>query len=606
MAGAFFSLAIGSIPSMAQERTLSRIEKRADRNFIRQKFDKAMVQYETAIKREKDQESQAALHLKTARLYFMVRDYVRASHHYGQAIELYSNLLLVDDICNYIDALRFQGQTRKAEAICLNNAYKDIYSRYQRYQNTLEGLSMRHSVLEDPGCTATKLSVNTNKSEFWVGNYGNQPFYAISHSNFNDPSKLFFHRTHYYELHETGELGTSLQKSPRYYQYFRRIPADLQNGPVTFSPDMSIMVTTVIEYAKGKATVDMVDKNLRPFRTKLLYSQLKNKKRRFTKYSPIFPQEETASYAHPYLFNDGKSLLFTSDKAGGHGGFDLYVTHYDELNQKWGDPINLGSQVNTEGDEIFPVLFKDRLIFSSNALPGFGGYDLYSTFFDVNGVVPGSLNHFPYPVNSVYNDYYMCPLNLRAAYFVSDRGLESRDDIYYLSTLDDLGVQPSMPYFGLSEANAIKGGQLLLSSTTESVTTQSISLKRFAPEGLLLTLYFDFDSSTLTDESVRRLEAFINDMGEFSFDKLYFDGFADEMGSDSYNYKLSDRRAESVASFLRAHFTTTSFHTVGRGRTMLTPEEVKEEVGTSSWKESGIDWIQINRRARRVEIYNKR
>jgi outer membrane protein OmpA-like peptidoglycan-associated protein len=141
---------------------------------------------------------------------------------------------------------------------------------------------------------------------------------------------------------------------------------------------------------------------------------------------------------------------------------------------------------------------------------------------------------------------------------------------------------------------------------TENVTNQSISLKRFAPEGLLMTLYFDFDSSDLTNESARRLEEFVNDMGEFSFDKLSFEGFADEIGSDNYNLKLSERRAETVVRFLQSHFITTTFQSVGHGRTILTPEEVKEEIGTSSWKESGIDWIQINRRARRVEIYNKR
>lgn len=165
-AAAFLFLMGGTMPSVAQERKIGRIERRADRNFIRQKFDKAMAQYETAIRREKDEDSQAALHLKTARLYFMVREYGRASEHYDKAMGLRPDLLGVDDVCDYIDALRFQGQARKAEAICLDNAYKDIYSRYQRYQNTLEALAMRHSVQEDPGFSAKRLSLNTPNAEF--------------------------------------------------------------------------------------------------------------------------------------------------------------------------------------------------------------------------------------------------------------------------------------------------------------------------------------------------------------------------------------------------------------------------------------------------------
>ena len=599
----FFFLMDGAIPVKAQERKLGRVERRADRNFVRQKFNKAMAQYETALKKEENVQNQAALHLKIARLYFMVRDYSWAIGHYEKAMELERNLFLVDDVCDYIDALRFQGQARKAEAICLNNAYKDQYSRYQRYQNTLEALAMRHSVQEFPGFTAKRLSLNTLNAEFWIGNYGEQPFYAISYSKFNDPGKLFFHRTHYYELKEVGEKVMS-QKSPRYSDYFRKIPVDLQNGPVTFSPDMQVMVTTVIEYDKKNVSVEMVDKKHRPFRTKLYYSVIKSQSKRFGRYIPVFPQDPENSYAHPYLFNDGKSLLFTSDMPGGFGGFDLYVVHWDEETQEWGTPMNLGADVNTEGNEIFPVLYEGRLIFSSNGLPGFGGYDLFNADYDHEGVVPGSVRHFPYPVNSVFNDYFMCPLDLRTAYFVSDREMESRDDIYYLQTEEDLGTLQGDPHFGMSEESAILGGALLLNGTTESVTKETISIKRYAPEGLLMTLYFDFDSDKLTRESIQCLEQFINEMGSYYFSELRFDGFADEMGSDNYNYALSARRAKSVAEFLRDHGVNVDFNIKAHGKVRLSPEEMKEEMGNQA--EGNVDWIQVNRRARRVEIYHKR
>ena len=599
----FLFLMDGAIPVKAQERKLGRVERRADRNFVRQKFNKAMAQYETALKKEENVQNQAALHLKIARLYFMVRDYSWAIGHYEKAMELERNLFLVDDVCDYIDALRFQGQARKAEAICLNNAYKDQYSRYQRYQNTLEALAMRHSVQEFPGFTAKRLSLNTPNAEFWIGNYGAQPFYAISYSKFNDPGKLFFHRTHYYELKEVGEKVMS-QKSPRYSDYFRKIPVDLQNGPVTFSPDMQVMVTTVIEYDKKNVSVEMVDKKHRPFRTKLYYSVIKSQSKRFGRYIPVFPQDPENSYAHPYLFNDGKSLLFTSDMPGGFGGFDLYVVHWDEETQEWGTPMNLGADVNTEGNEIFPVLYEGRLIFSSNGLPGFGGYDLFNADYDQEGVVPSSVRHFPYPVNSVFNDYFMCPLDLRTAYFVSDREMESRDDIYYLQTEEDLGTLQGDPHFGMSEESAILGGALLLNGATESVTKETISIKRYAPEGLLMTLYFDFDSDKLTRESIQYLEQFINEMGSYYFSELRFDGFADEMGSDNYNYALSARRAKSVAEFLRDHGVNVDFNIKAHGKVRLSPEEMKEEMGNQA--EGNVDWIQVNRRARRVEIYHKR
>ena len=545
------------------------------------------------------------MHLKTARLYFMLRSYPQSSIHYEKALELNDDLLSVDDLCNYVDALRFQGQNKKAEGICLNNAYKNIYSRYQRYQNTLDALAMRHAVVADPGFIAKKLSLNTQNAEFWVGNYGDQYFYAMSYSDFNDPGKLFFHRTHYYALEETGEEGAKPQKSPRYNDYFRRIPADLQNGPLSFSPDMRTMVTTVIEYEKAKTSVDVANKETRLFRTKLLYSKLKYNRNRFSKYEPVFPQEDNCSYAHPHLYNDGMSLLFASDMPGGFGGFDLYVTHYDEIAQEWSTPMNLGPQVNTEGDEIFPVLFEDRLIFASNGLPGFGGYDLFSTFYDKDGVVPGGVNHFPYPVNSVFNDYYMCPLNLHAAYFITDRELGTRDDIFYLRTIEELGTEHGDPYFGMSEEDAIMGGHLLLNGMTENVVPESVALQQYAPKGLLLTLYFDFDSAELTPESIERLRHFISEMGNYRFNELVFDGYADEVGSEQYNYRLSERRALNVSDYLRNNGVSSSFNVTGHGRLKLSEKEVNEEISRYPWTEGGVDWVRVNRRARRVEIYNR-
>ena len=76
-----------------------------------------MAQYETAIRREKRwRPVRTALHLKTARLYFMVRDMVAPRSIYDKAMSLRPDLLGVDDVCDYVDALRFQGQARQSRS----------------------------------------------------------------------------------------------------------------------------------------------------------------------------------------------------------------------------------------------------------------------------------------------------------------------------------------------------------------------------------------------------------------------------------------------------------------------------------------------------------
>lgn len=552
----------------------------------------------------------ARLHLKIAHLYFMIRKYDRSSAHYADAMALRHTLLGEEDVCEYVDALRFQGKNREAEVICLNSTYKDAYSRSQRYQNTLDALEMRHSVTVGEGLAAERLALNTSESEFWVGSYDTgQLFYAKSYSPFSDPAKLVFHRTRYYALNEGGKTADSLsQKTPRYGHFFQRIPAALQNGPVAFSPGMDKMIATVIEYDKKLTSMKMADRKVRPFRTKLLYTSLKDKKKQFSKYLPVFPQaEKEASYAHPCLMDDGKTLLFTSDMAGGHGGFDLYISRWDEEKRAWGEPVNLGPDVNTAGDEIFPVYRDGKLIFGSNGLPGFGGYDLFSIDFNGNAPVAGTLSHFPYPVNSVFNDYYMYPAGSQTAYFISDRETASKDDIYYLQAIDGW-KKPEQPaaFYGMGEENALQSGVMLLAESAGKVRPQTVRLKKNVPDGLLMTLYFDFDSAELTPESRRNLEQFAHETGTYHFSELRFDGFADEFGSDSYNYNLSERRAECVADFLRDRGIDVNFKIQAHGRTKLSPEELKEGMEQRRWTEGQIDWIQVNRRARRVEIYNKK
>lgn len=88
--------------------------------------------------------------------------------------------------------------------------------------------------------------------------------------------------------------------------------------------------------------------------------------------------DDSSQYGHPYLSADGNLFFFVSDKPGGYGGTDLYMCK--RTSTKWSSPINLGPSVNTAGNELFPCYAgQGVLVFSSNGLAGFGGYDLYAT-----------------------------------------------------------------------------------------------------------------------------------------------------------------------------------------------------------------------------------
>ena len=87
------------------------------------------------------------------------------------------------------------------------------------------------------------------------------------------------------------------------------------------------------------------------------------------------------NYSHPTLSSDGNMLVFASDREGSIGGMDLYMSR--RTGEKWSVPENLGKQINTAGNEFFPFLDSgNNLFFSSDGLPGYGGYDIFTCKFN--------------------------------------------------------------------------------------------------------------------------------------------------------------------------------------------------------------------------------
>lgn len=83
------------------------------------------------------------------------------------------------------------------------------------------------------------------------------------------------------------------------------------------------------------------------------------------------------NYMHPTLDPDGKWLIFASNDKNGFGGYDLYISNWVPSENRWSEARNLGSAINTKGNEVFPYLDLDTLYYSSDGLPGMGGLDIF-------------------------------------------------------------------------------------------------------------------------------------------------------------------------------------------------------------------------------------
>lgn len=137
------------------------------------------------------------------------------------------------------------------------------------------------------------------------------------------------------------------------------------------------------------------------------------------------------SCAHPALSPDGQRLFFTSDRPGGFGGKDIYVCH--RQGESWGEPINLGPNINTEGDELYPYFHAEGdLYFASDSRPGLGGQDIYRSedLGDGNWGLPENVG---YPINTAADDFgLIISTKENTGYFTSNRpGGAGQDDIYF-------------------------------------------------------------------------------------------------------------------------------------------------------------------------------
>lgn len=139
------------------------------------------------------------------------------------------------------------------------------------------------------------------------------------------------------------------------------------------------------------------------------------------------------SCAHPTLSKDGRRLYFSSNRPGGYGGMDVYLS--EKVGNTWQEPINLGPEINTSGNEIFPFISEDEsLYFSSNGHQGLGGLDFFSVKkTDVQDETSWTgRENLGKPFNSEKDDvgFYIDPQN-ESGYFSSNRiGGHGEDDIY--------------------------------------------------------------------------------------------------------------------------------------------------------------------------------
>jgi peptidoglycan-associated lipoprotein len=304
--------------------------------------------------------------------------------------------------------------------------------------------------------------------------------------------------------------------------------------------------------------------------------------------------------AHPALSADGLTMYFSSNIFGGYGGSDLWkVTRGSESDNLWSEPVNLGSQINTPGNEMFPFVRKDTLFFASNGHPGYGGLDIYRAYQNNSG--GWVIENMGKPINSGTDDFGIIFENENEhGYFTSRRkGGRGGDDIYSFR-LDIPVLEYSMEGVVrdaktkalISRAEVVLNGsdgtalkrvtekdgafRFRLSSNTEyiavvrhegyfaqksgTVSTEGLKESKTFTENLLMTslreiveipnIFFEFGRADLSKESTAALDELIALMNDNPKIVISLIAHTDNRGTDAANMQLSQRRAQAVVDYL--------------------------------------------------------
>lgn len=256
------------------------------------------------------------------------------------------------------------------------------------------------------------------------------------------------------------------------------------------------------------------------------------------------PKNESSPFIHP----DNETLYFSSDGRGGYGKNDIFVARKNSSGQ-WQKPMNLGSLVNTAGDDAGFVVETGGhfAYFSTNGLENNGkGREIYRVELPeefrprqvvcVKGTVSDADNHAP----------------LRALVEVTDLTTGQKCQSLYS---DDVTGKFSVCYpvgkkFGLSiSAKPYLFGSVDLNDSAKNVTVALPKIEK-GRKMALRNIYFAFDSYSLQPESMPELKRLGRFLLEYPSVKIEIAGHTDNVGIEAYNMELSEKRAKSVIDFL--------------------------------------------------------
>lgn len=312
----------------------------------------------------------------------------------------------------------------------------------------------------------------------------------------------------------------------------------------------------------------------------------------------ISRKDSLSLYAHPSISADGNWLYFVSDMPGGYGGKDIwraYVNNNSVLSVE-----NVGADINTPADEMFPYIKNDStLYFSSDGHPSIGGIDIFEASFNTVSK-RWAVSNMGMPINSSMDDFGITfEKDKLKGFFSSNRNdargrdhiysfelpniirdvkgfaINSEDEFISKARIDVVGDDGTQKEYltkkdGTYQFEATAGVRYLFMASAEGYLNMKKSLyvspiekdttyfvdfemTSYSKPVVLENIFYDFDRATLRVESKEELDGLIQLLNDNPNIAIELSAHTDRKGSDEYNNNLSLRRAQSVVSYLASN-----------------------------------------------------
>ena len=394
-----------------------KFSKDADASFKRGEYHTAIMQYKKAYSKERNNVAKARIIFQTAECYRYIDDTKQAEIWYKKAVKV----KYPDPIAIYHLAQSKKANGKYDDALIEFKNYQDRVPQDPRASDGIKSCEMAVEWIDSPARfeVFNVVALNSVAADFSTA-YSKRGFkqvvFTSSREGCNSPN-----------LDGTsGQRFTDIWEAKLDRKGKWSTPVLLNDAVNSTDNEGAAILDAKFRMIYLTRCPIIQDKEVN---CKILVAKKKGSNWDNPEEIPLVPDTITAG--HPTLSKDGMSLYFASNLAGGYGGKDIWMVTKKSKRADWGEPVNLGPDINTPGDELFPFIHEDgSLYFSSDGHIGMGGLDIFHALNKDNSW--GDVSNMKYPINSARDDFSIIfeGTNNRG-YFTSNRkGGKGGDDIY--------------------------------------------------------------------------------------------------------------------------------------------------------------------------------